>query len=116
MFVNADSERTSRKQSRADKGPSCTTTKHSCNAAPTGVAIPKLGVQSRAHMSPLRIFLSSTFVDLEVHRAAVHSAIQKMEGHANDMIYWSADERAPEASSVERVTESDLVILIVAHR
>lgn len=67
-------------------------------------------------MSPMRIFISSTFTDLEIYRAVVHSAIQKMDGHAEDMVYWSADERAPAAASVARVRSSDLVILLVAHR
>src|SRR5215475_6437595 len=67
-------------------------------------------------MIPARIFISSTRVDLQGYREAVHAAIQKMDGHAEDMIYWSADERSPVEASMARVRNSDLVILVLAHR
>lgn len=65
---------------------------------------------------PLTIFLSSTFSDLVVYREAVHSCVISLENHADDMVYWSADERSPSDASVDKVRNSDLVLLIIAHR
>src|SRR5688572_7617169 len=64
----------------------------------------------------VKVFISSTFSDLVEHREAVHTAIHQMKHHADDMIYWSADERTPTTASVENVKQSNLMILIVAHR
>lgn len=64
----------------------------------------------------LRIFISSTFVDLEEYREAARSAILGSRNHANDMIHWAADERAPSSLSADEVCQSDLMMLILAHR
>lgn len=65
---------------------------------------------------PLTIFLSSTFSDLVLYREAVNSSVVSLQNHAEDMVYWSADERTAAESSLDKVRKSDLVILIVAHR
>lgn len=64
----------------------------------------------------LRVFISSTFSDLEKYRQAAFEAIQSLGAHGDDMIQWSADERAGAQHSVDRVRQCDVVILLLAHR
>jgi hypothetical protein len=64
----------------------------------------------------LRVFISSTFKDLEIFRKAAFEAIQSLGGIGEDMIYWSADDREPSDLSISRVRSSDLMVLILAHR
>src|SRR5205809_4269703 len=68
------------------------------------------------HHGILRVFISSTFVDLQIYRQSVFNAILSCGFTGEDMIYWTADEREPTAVSVERVRQSDVVILLIAHR
>jgi hypothetical protein len=63
-----------------------------------------------------RIFISSTFEDLQNFREATFEAIHSVGAYGDDMIYWSADERSGKTHSIERVRQCDLLILIVAHR
>lgn len=64
----------------------------------------------------VRIFISSTFEDLKDHREATLRATQTL-GHAgDDMIFWSADERQARDLSLDKVRQSDVVILLLAHR
>jgi len=67
-------------------------------------------------LKPLTIFISSTFPDLEKYREAVHAAVRKLQNHAEDMLYWTADERSATEASISKVIQSDLLILLVAHR
>lgn len=64
----------------------------------------------------MRVFISSTFRDLQEYREAASRAIHSLEAYSDDMIYWSADPRDGAQHSVDRVKECDLVILILAHR
>jgi hypothetical protein len=64
---------------------------------------------------PLRIFISSTASDLAEYRDAVTHGVRRMRNHVDDMIDWTADDRAAQNVSVERVVQSDIIILIVAH-
>jgi hypothetical protein len=64
----------------------------------------------------LRVFISSTFSDLEEHRQAAFEAIQSLGAHGDDMIYWSADERSGAQHSLDRIKQCDVVVLLVAHR
>lgn len=64
----------------------------------------------------LRVFISSTSEDLTDEREAVFHAIQELGGYADNMLYWSADERQADQASVDRVKFCDLLILIVAYR
>lgn len=64
----------------------------------------------------LRIFISSTFQDLQTYRQSVLNSILSLGEHGDDMVYWAADERDGVTVSVERVKQSDLLILILAHR
>ena len=63
-----------------------------------------------------RVFISSTFKDLEVWRQAAFEAIQSLGGVGENMIYWSADDREPSDLSISRVRSSDALVLILAHR
>jgi hypothetical protein len=63
-----------------------------------------------------RVFISSTFKDLELFRQAAFEAIQSLGGVGENMIYWSADDTEPSGSSVSKVRSSDLMVLILAHR
>lgn len=64
----------------------------------------------------LRVFVSSTYEDLKEYREAVFKSIHSMFGYADDMLFWSADERNALTVSLDRVRQCDLVILLVAHR
>ena len=63
-----------------------------------------------------RAFISSTFIDLQEYRQAVFNSIMALGNSAEDMVYWSADERGATAASRSRVQESDVLILLLAHR
>jgi Domain of unknown function (DUF4062)/Protein kinase domain len=64
----------------------------------------------------LRIFISATYSDLKEHRQATHDAIRGLDLHADDMVFWSSDDRDGATHSVERVRQSDILILLLAHR
>jgi hypothetical protein len=63
-----------------------------------------------------RVFISSTFRDLELFRQAAFEAIQSLGGTGDNMVYWSADDAEPSELSISRVKSSDLMVLILAHR
>ncbi len=56
----------------------------------------------------LKIFVSSTFLDLKEYREAARASILGLKNHANDMIYWPADERDPEKLSLAELGSSEL--------
>ncbi len=62
------------------------------------------------------IFVSSTFADLKEYREVTATAIRKLRTHVNDMIDWPADDRSPENLSLAELHNSDLILLIIAHR
>lgn len=64
----------------------------------------------------LHVFVSSTFQDLENHRKAVMESIHSLGFFTDDMIYWPASTSEPETYSRRRVQQSNLLVLIVAHR
>jgi hypothetical protein len=64
----------------------------------------------------VRIFISSTFEDLKDYREATLRALKKLDHVGDDMVFWSADERQPLDLSLERVRQSELLVLLVAHR
>lgn len=66
--------------------------------------------------SAYRVFISSTFEDLRPEREAAQSAIAGLDLLPDNMIYWSADDRSGTLLSLDRVRESDVVILVIAHR
>lgn len=64
----------------------------------------------------MRVFISSTFQDLQTEREAASRAIHSLDAYSDDMIYWSADPRDGATHSIDRVKQSNLLILILAHR
>ncbi len=63
-----------------------------------------------------RIFVASTREDLESHRKAVIEALRDAGHRIDPMENWGADERHPVTFCQDKITKSDLVILIVAYR
>jgi len=76
----------------------------------SGAACDNSGVRT------LRIFISSTFTDLLDYRQAASEAIRGLDHKSDDMIDWSADDRNATNYSIDRVRQSDALILLVAHR
>lgn len=66
--------------------------------------------------APIRVFISSTFRDLEAYREAASNALHSLGVFGEDMIFWSADERSPFELSISKVKSCDLMILVLAHR
>jgi hypothetical protein len=64
----------------------------------------------------MSIFVSSPYSDLKDYRRAVQDAIRGLGLLADDMTDWPADERAGVTHSVDRVLQSDALVLLVAHR
>jgi len=64
----------------------------------------------------MRIFISSSYSDLKDHRRAVQDAVRGLDLVADDMIDWPADERAGVTHSVDRLLQSNALVLLVAHR
>lgn len=67
-------------------------------------------------MDSISIFISSTYLDLKDYRDATRSAILSLREHANDMLFWSADEREPLELSLAELKAAELLLLIIAHR
>jgi Protein kinase domain/Domain of unknown function (DUF4062)/TIR domain len=65
----------------------------------------------------LRVFLSSTALDLYEHRTAVINAILRMHQFPIDMRYFNAQATGTASSnSIARIAEADVVILLIAWR
>src|SRR5215207_1688333 len=64
----------------------------------------------------MRVFVSSTFVDLTEYRTAVTRAILAAGDIPEDMLYWPAEENRPVDVCLRRLRSSDLLVLIMAHR
>ncbi|WIG60461.1 MAG: TPR domain protein, putative component of TonB system [Ktedonobacterales bacterium] len=61
------------------------------------------------------VFISSTFFDLELHRARVREDLLRMRQFPTDMVYFGAGEDATTVS-LERVAAAEFFVLIVAWR
>ncbi|WP_170068014.1 DUF4062 domain-containing protein [Lentzea guizhouensis] len=64
----------------------------------------------------LRVFVSSTYLDLLDHRQAVAEAIRGLALHADGMETWPADARDSSTYSADRVRQADVYVLLLAHR
>ena len=64
----------------------------------------------------IRAFISSTFVDLVAHRAAVRKVLEMMSVPQYAMEVYTSDEKAPLDKCLDDVRRSDLYIGIFAHR
>ena len=63
-----------------------------------------------------KAFVSSTFKDLEHHRAHVIDALRKGGIFVDPMEEWTADSDEPKQLSVDRMRDCDLCILLVGAR
>jgi hypothetical protein len=63
-----------------------------------------------------RIFISSTYADLLEYRQAASAAIIGLGHISDDMELWSADDRNGVTYSVDRVKQSEVLVLLLAHR
>jgi hypothetical protein len=63
-----------------------------------------------------KVFLSSTAEDLQDHRAKVTDAVTALQHLVVRMETFSAEARAPVPVCLQRISETDAVIAIVAHR
>ena len=63
-----------------------------------------------------KAFVSSTFLDLEEHRARAIDALRNAGIHVDPMENWTADSHVPKVLSVERMRGCDLCILLVGAR
>jgi len=63
-----------------------------------------------------KVFVSSTFVDLQEHRARVIEAIRSAGLFVDPMEDWTASANEPKDFSQERINGCDLCILLVAFR
>ena len=64
----------------------------------------------------LRVFISSTAIDLEDHRKAVEDAILRLEHLPVAMEHFGARARPPLEVCREKVLSSDVVIVMIAYR
>ena len=64
----------------------------------------------------MRAFLSSTFVDLELHRLAVVAAIERLRQHVGRMEVMGAQPTEPTTACLAEIDTCDLFIGVYAHR
>jgi hypothetical protein len=70
----------------------------------------------RSASSVLRVFLSSTFVDLQTHRAAVRDIVGRLGQFTLAMEQFGAREGDAQSVSTDLVAESDLYLGVIAWR
>src|SRR5579871_1479205 len=63
-----------------------------------------------------KAFVSSTYIDLEKHRAHVIAKLRQSGFHVDPMEDWSADSDEPKKFSQERVAGCQLCVLLVGRR
>jgi len=66
--------------------------------------------------STLRIFLSSTAIDMPEHRKKVSEAIQRLDNMPVGMEYFGANPSEPVDVCKSKVLKSDALVVMVAHR
>jgi hypothetical protein len=64
----------------------------------------------------MKIFVASTYQDLQGYRGAATRSILMAGNLSEDMSYWPADDSPPLDLSRSRLKSSDLMILLIAHR
>jgi len=64
----------------------------------------------------MKIFVASSYQDLQDHRAAATRSILMAGNLSEDMSYWPAGDSPPLDVSQSRLRSSDLMILLIAHR
>ena len=63
-----------------------------------------------------RIFLSSTFVDLQAHRVAVHDMIERMGHFTIGMERFGAQDGDAQSVSLKQLAAADLYVGVIAWR
>lgn len=64
----------------------------------------------------MKVFVASTYQDLQEYRAAATRSILMAGNLSEDMSYWPAGDSPPLDVSSSRLRSSDLMILLIAHR
>lgn len=64
----------------------------------------------------MRIFVASSYEDLQNHREAATRAILTSGNISEDMLLWPASDYPPLEVSLDKVRSCDLLILLIAHR
>ena len=64
----------------------------------------------------LTVYVSSTFIDLEAHRAALKSALEKARYDVECMEKYTAFDERPLARCLADVAATDVYVLLIAHR
>lgn len=64
----------------------------------------------------IRVFLSSTYKDLVDHRAAVITALERLDVRVDAMELWAAKSEQPLDVSLVRARTCDVCVLLVGHR
>jgi hypothetical protein len=64
----------------------------------------------------MRIFVASSYEDLQNHREAATRAILTSGNISEDMLLWPASDYPPLEVSLDKVRTCDLLILLIAHR
>src|SRR6185436_9865792 len=67
-------------------------------------------------MTTLKAFVSSTFKDLKAHRARAIDLLRGGGLHVDPMEDWSAASEEPRRFCLERMTDCQLCVLLVAFR
>ena len=62
------------------------------------------------------VYISSTFIDLEAHRAALKSALEKARYDVEGMEKYTAFDERPLARCLADVAATDVYVLLIAHR
>ena len=63
----------------------------------------------------MKVFISSTFRDLEIHRAAVADALERLGVQLSHMEKFGARPEEPYRASLDEVEKSDLFVGVYAH-
>jgi len=64
----------------------------------------------------ITVYVSSTFIDLEAHRAALKTALEKARYDVECMEKYTAFEERPLARCLADVAATDVYVLLIAHR
>lgn len=84
---------------------------------PNGVTLNIMCHRQAFPMNPsLRVFLCSTYLDLTKEREAVLDAINRLRFHHHSMEVFGADSNRPIEVCLREVRQSDVLVVIVAHR
>ena len=68
-------------------------------------------------MTPIRVFISSTWIDLQEERDAVDDVVRRLKHtEFTGMEYFGARDTAPLETSLDEVEKSNIYIGIIAHR